>query len=183
MKRLKAAIFWLIFSFGILALAYLAFVCVSLFYIFNDKDVENGASISKYEPVFDFGGENSIGRENAVEMLYSFESARCWNGDGFTFLKIKCKPEALARISKASENPSSTWYRGDKLDHLQKEAAKFAFSLFRAGGDFQSPQFDENHLFYFAEIYFSFSPLCMHNATVLMYDAQNHILYFGNSDT
>lgn len=166
-----------------MALAYLAFICVSLLYIFNDKDVENGASISKYERVFGIGGENSIGRENAVEMLYSFESARCFNGDGFTFLKIKCKSETLARISKVSAGAPSPWVRGDELDHLQKEAAKFAFFLFRAGGDFQSPQFDENHLFYFAEIYFSFSPLCMYNATVLMYDAQNHILYFGNSDT
>ncbi|MBO7521005.1 MAG: hypothetical protein J6T16_02060 [Opitutales bacterium] len=183
MKRLRVVFFWLVFAIGVLALAFFALAAFSLFSIYNDKDVENGASISDYKRVFDIGGENSIGRENAVEMLYSFESARCFNGDGFTFLKIKCKPEALARISKASEKASSAWYRGDKLNELQKKAAEFAFNFYGDGGDFKSPQFDENHLFYFAHIQYQFSPLWIFNAAVLMYDAQNHILYLGNNDT
>ena len=180
---MRAVFFGLVFSIGVLAIVVFALAAASIVYTYNDKDVENGASFSDYKHIFDFGGENSVGRENAVEILYSFESARCFNGDGFTFLKIQCKPEAFARISKASEKASSAWYRGDKLNDMQKKAAEFAFSFYGDGGDFKSPQFDENYLFYFAYIDFNFYPSYISNATVLMYDTQNHILYLGNNDT
>jgi len=182
MKLFRAVLFWIVFAFGVLALAFFALAVASITYTYCDKDAENRASFSSYKHIFDFGGENSLGRENFVKFLYSFESARCWNGDGFTFLKIQCKPEALARISNASENPSSTWYRGDELNDMQKKAAEFAFTIY-SNPNISAPQFDKNHLFYFAHIRFYHSTLYIFDSTVLMYDTQNHILYFGNSDT
>ncbi|MBR4597226.1 MAG: hypothetical protein IKO42_02385 [Opitutales bacterium] len=178
MKIFRAVLFWIVFAFGVLALALFALLAASIAYTYCDKDAENAATISGCKHIFKMGGENSIGRENAVEILYSFESARSFTGDGFTFLKIQCKPEALARISKASEKPSSTWYRGDELNDMQKKAAEFAFDSM--SNNFASPHFDKNHLFYFACMKFYSSPLNIYIAAVLMYDAQNHILYFGD---
>ncbi|MBO6101777.1 MAG: hypothetical protein J6P03_00800 [Opitutales bacterium] len=144
----------------------------------SQPDRENSAEFSGYKHIFKIGGENSIGAENFDKILYSFESARAFNGDGETFLKIRLKPEALNRVLKnPSKNPASTWIPGTSLNAYQKKAAEFAFNCYEKR---LSPEFSERHLFYFrrirsgqwSDIYF---------AEVLIYDTKEHILYYADT--